>query len=779
MLAAACRALWGLVLLVPLLTTHAFAQADSLLTLSLTNTGDLKVATPPLNQPLLLVTSLPQGLGSNDIGLDRGQLGSKRLVQFEQHNQHWVLRQLNTQYIASSSNAQEQQAAVDAFASAILWRGKIDDGSADLTPLLFEDLQRLTNRLNQTEQGQYRLDPNTSFIPQAGLKTFIDNADVDVQLNLRGNHPGDQVWQVAADPERLALKVRFSFIRLPKQPMTPVPYHPQSGYIAMQFSDYGQPLDRPIERRWLVKHRLEKTQPGTAPSPVKKPIVYYLDNGVPEPMRSALLEGARWWADAFEAAGFIDAYRVELLPEGADPQDMRYNMIQWVHRATRGWSFGDAIVDPRSGEILKGHVTLGSLRVRQDHLIARGLTSGWQEREQAFAQAEQFALNRLKQLSAHEVGHTLGLAHNFAASAIGNGSVMDYPHPQLTLNQERIEISPGYNTGMGDWDKFAIAFGYGDRDQQPQRLRDANQQRLKFISDADARPQGGSHPQAHLWDNGDSPTQELNKLMQIRTLALQTLSPSALLDNEPQSQLNAMLVPIYLLTRYQLEAVSKLIAGQQYHYAIGETSQSAWVSEQQQTEALSALLAQIDPEQLQLPESVQKQLLPPAQGYRPTRENFQSRLGLQQDPLGMAEVLSRHTLALLMHPQRLNRLLEQHWQDDELPGLEQVLEEIQEATLLESLDSDARGAIAMRVNAVVADQWLVSLHHQDTSPEAKALLASMLSETVTSFEKRARRSNRLHAAHYKLLAQRLTDGLTDPKVRVIDHPLKMPPGSPI
>ncbi|MBB1382333.1 DUF5117 domain-containing protein, partial [Shewanella sp. SR41-2] len=363
-----------------------------------------------LNQPFLLLTSLPHGVGSNDIGLDRGQLGQTRMVQFEQHGPYVVLKQLNTYFRASSDNVAERQAVTQAFAESILWRGKLVEGKTALVAindLFINDLHGVSDVLTATKQGLYSLDSSRSMILPQKIKSFERNADIDVNLTFKASKAGKQVEQVTPDGKLLSVRVRYSFIQLPDVGYQPRSYHPMSGYLSDEYADYSTAVDQPLTQRHLLRHRLEKVTPGDAPSKVVKPIVYYLDPGAPEPIRSALLEGARWWESAFTDAGFIDGFKVELLPEGADPQDVRYNMIQWVHRATRGWSYGAAVTDPRTGEIIKGNVTLGSLRARQDHLIARGLTAGWPDRKAAANAAMELSLARIRQLAAHEVGHTL------------------------------------------------------------------------------------------------------------------------------------------------------------------------------------------------------------------------------------------------------------------------------------------------------------------------------------------------------------------------------------
>lgn len=436
----------------PLTTTYAATSTASIIKKSQAATGfinlfyakdsgELYLEANKLNQPFLLLTSLPHGVGSNDIGLDRGQLGQTRMVQFERHGPYLILKQLNTAYRASTDNAAEQRAVKEAFAESVLWRGTLITGKRNLVAindLVINDLHGISDVLEQTEQGSYQLDSNKSLILPEGVKSFERNSDVDVLLTFDSVKAGHYVAQVTPDAKHLSMRLRYSFIALPKTPYQARSYHPMSGYLSDNYLDYGTLVDQDIRQRFLLRHRLEKVTPGSAPSEVIKPITYYLDPGVPEPIRSALLEGARWWEDAFTDAGFINGFNVALLPEDADPQDIRYNVIQWVHRATRGWSYGSVVTDPRTGEIIKGHVTLGSQRVRQDHLIARGLTAGWADRAAADDASMALSLARIRQLSAHEVGHTLGFDHNFAASSNNNASVMDYPHPMLSINGDKI-----------------------------------------------------------------------------------------------------------------------------------------------------------------------------------------------------------------------------------------------------------------------------------------------------------------------------------------------------
>ncbi len=768
--------------------------------------GELYLEVNRLNQPFLLVTSLPEGVGSNDIGLDRGQLGQTRMVQFERQGPYIQLKQLNTQYRANTQDAAEQRAVDEAFADSVLWQGKLLEGKPDMVAigdLMFNDLHGVSSALQQAGQGNYRLDLSRSAIFPAGVKSFERNSDVDVQLTFKSDMAGEQVAQVTPEGTLMSVRMRYSFVALPDAGYQVRAYHPMSGYLSDEYRDYATDFSQPLVQRFILRHRLQKIHPGPAPSKVVKPIVYYLDPGVPEPIRSALLEGARWWESAFTQAGFINGFKVELLPHNADPQDINYNMIQWVHRATRGWSYGAALTDPRTGEIIKGQVTLGSLRVRQDYLIAKGLTAAWRDRVAAEQAANTLALARIRQLAAHEVGHTLGLDHNFAASTNQDASVMDYPHPKIQLKGNDIDISAPYTTGVGPWDDFAIAYGYSDEGDavsqqalQTRLLAEVAKRGLGYIGEADSRQADASHAYASLWDSGDAPIAQLMALDSIRTKAIEGFSSVVLSRGapshepvsiagqtamgEPLGELADAFVPIYLLTRYQIEAVAKFIGGTDYSYqSIGEGRRWSYVAPQLQLSGLDALLNTLDAQSLTVPQDLLDTLVPKAGNYRPTRESFDSGLGVINDPLGMAEVFSRHTVGLLLMPKRLNRVSQAAMADNEQLSVVTLLNKLFAATLYQEEKANLTEGVWMRVNAVVIDELLATYHNGQTSPEVKAAIYERAQFVLKQLKARANRANATLAAHYTWLQQGLTAGLSDVNAKLIAKPLSLPPGSPI
>ncbi|MGH1382319.1 MAG: zinc-dependent metalloprotease [Shewanella xiamenensis] len=752
--------------------------------------GELYLEVSRLNQPFLLVTSLPEGVGSNDIGLDRGQLGQTRMVQFERQGPYIQLKQLNTQYRANTQDTAEKRAVEEAFADSVLWQGKLLEGKPDMvaiSELVLNDLHGISHVLQQTGQGNYHLDLTRSAILPAGVKSFENNSDVDVQLTFRGDVAGEQVAKVTPDGTFMSVRMRYSFVELPDEGYQVRAYHPMSGYLSDEYRDYATDFSEPLVQRFILRHRLQKVSPGPAPSEVVKPITYYLDPGVPEPIRSALLDGARWWETAFIQAGFINGFKVELLPPDADPQDIRYNMIQWVHRATRGWSYGAALTDPRTGEIIKGQVTLGSLRVRQDYLIAKGLTAGWQDRAAAEKAANELALARIRQLAAHEVGHTLGLDHNFAASTNQDASVMDYPHPKLQLKGNDIDISAPYGVGVGPWDNFAIAYGYSDEGDvtaqltlQNQLLAEVARKGLRYIGEADSRQKDASHAYASLWDSGDDPIAQLLELNRIRAKAIEGFSRAALLPGEPLGELVDAFVPIYLLNRYQIEAVAKFIGGTDYHYlSIGEGGRWSYIAPPLQLSGLDALLSTLDAASLTVPQTLLDTLVPKAGNYQPTRESFESGLGVASDPLGMAEVSARHTVSLLLMPKRLNRVSQAAMADNEQLSVETLLNKLFAATLYQEDKLGLVEGVWMRVNAVVIDELLSTYHDPQTAPEVKAALFERAQFVIKQLKAKANRANAKVAAHYNGLEQGLSAGLLDANKKLIPKPLTLPPGSPI
>ena len=752
--------------------------------------GTLWLEIGSLGVEVLYVNALAAGVGSNDIGLDRGQLGGSRIVRFERVGRKILMVQPNYGYRATTSNPDEHRAVEDAFATSVLFgftvAARTDDRFlVDATPFLLRDVHGVSDRL----PGTYRLDGNRSAVYLPRTKSFPRNTEMEATLTFardrRGDGPGfgrGAVGAVTPSADAVTVRQRQSLVALPDDGYTPRPYDPRAGYGAVSFVDYAAPLGEPMTRRYLRRHRLEKRDPSAAVSEVVEPIVYYLDRGTPEPVRSALLDGARWWNQAFEAAGYRDAFRVELMPAGADPLDVRYNVIQWVHRSTRGWSYGSSVTDPRTGEIIKGHVTLGSLRVRQDYLIAEGLLSPYIAGDEEPPELAALALARIRQLSAHEVGHTLGLGHNYYASSQGRISVMDYPHPLVTLGPDaQIDLSDAYDVGIGAWDEVAIAYGYQDYPAEADTtgalqslLDEAWEADLRYLTNQDT----AAHPRVHIWANGTDPARELERMLQVRRVALDRFGESAIPAGRPLATLEEALVPLYLHHRYQIDAAAAALGGVDYVYAVrgdGRVPVTPVPGDQQRA-ALAALLRTVDPAELTLPESVLQQIPPRPPGHGPHRELFPRRTGPVFDALTPAIVAADLTVSQILTPTRAARLVEQALLDETLPDLAEVLEALIDGVFDAPRDTAYERAVRRAVQRVVVER-LMGLADRAPMAEVRAHAMESLRRIRTLDSRRSAETtyNRLLRRDIERFLERPGSPVTGP---ALPAPAA-PPGSPI
>lgn len=746
------------------------------------------------NTEFLYVNSLPAGIGSNDIGLDRGQLGNDRIVKFERRGPKILMTQPNYQFRAITSNVDERNAVEQAFAQSVLWGFTVtaeekDKVLVDATDFYFQDAHDVIGRLRGQQQGNYSLDKSRSAFYLPRTKNFPQNTEVEVTLTFTGQATGGYIRSVTPTPNVVTVRQHHSFVQLPDDQYKPRKFDPRAGYFGTSFYDYATPIHEPIEKRFINRHRLEKKNPNAAMSEPVEPIIYYLDRGTPEPIRSALMDGARWWNQAFEAAGFINAFRVEIMPEDADPMDVRYNLIQWVHRSTRGWSYGASVSDPRTGEIIKGHVSLGSLRVRQDFLIAEGLLAPYEDGKTIPPHMLEMALARLRQLSAHEVGHTIGLAHSYASSTENLASVMDYPHPIASIKDGKIDLSQSYDDKIGAWDKVAIMYGYShfpegtNEDAALEKiLQDGSKQGLTFLSDQDARPTGGAHPFAHLWDNGKDATDELNRVMQVRTLALKNFGEKNIREGTPMALLEEALVPIYFFHRYQAEATSKSIGGLNYRYALRGDGQpvTEMISSAQQQKALDALLNTVSPQALALPADLIKNIPPHPIGYQRTREVMRTRTDLTFDPLAYAESASDMVFGLIFHPARATRLVQHNALNNQQPSLESVIDKIVNSSFKGANKSGYEGLLQMTVNHSVLNNLIKLNRNQSASAQARAI-ASLKIDQLKAWlaEKTKTTSNESWKAHYTYALNLIQAFRDNPEKYEAENLLSPPPGQPI
>lgn len=790
--------------------------------------GKLWLEISRLETEFLYTHALRTGLGSNDVGLDRGQLGRERIVKFIRFGPKVFLMEPNLDYRATTDNPDERRAVEESFARSVLWSGKIEAESGDtvlvdLSSMLLRDAHNVTGSLERSEQGQFSLDTERSAVDIRRCKAFPGNTELEALLTFTSEKPGPEVRSTTPTAEAISLWQRHSFIELPDDKYTTREFDPRAGAFAISYADYAAPLDKPLMRRLIVRHRLQKKHPSSATSEPIEPIVYYVDRGAPEPVRSALIEGASWWAKAFEAAGFANAFHVKVMPEGADALDVRYNVIQWVHRSTRGWSYGGSVIDPRTGEIIKGHVSLGSLRVRQDRLLFEGLrpwfSAGGAGRAgsatkasealtslkyrcdvgaspgpeifaslDANSDAVELALARIRQLAAHEVGHTLGLAHNFAASTYGRASVMDYPAPLAKIvGDSALDFSDAYAVGAGEWDVWAIRHAYTEYESDiaaasglSALIDEALERKLLFITDADARSAGAAHPLASLWDNGADPVDALTHEMRVREIALANFGARSIAKGTPLSELEKTLVPLYLHHRFQIQATAKSIGGMYYSYQLRGDKQAPpkTVPAEDQRRALEALLATLDPEALGLDENILAILPPPAFGYGGTRETFPGNTDVVFDPVAIAEIASRMTVQSLLNPQRAARLMQQNSRDNNALSFVELIDGLNEQVWDVKVDNELARAVARGVQRVLVDELIYLAGN--ASSDVRAVTTAGLKKLSRRLKRGMRGANEITSAHRALMASDIDRFLDRPHKTAADPgKLSAPPGSPI
>lgn len=744
-----------------------------------------------LDVEFLYQVSMASGLGSNPIGIDRGQLRGTYVLSPKRIGPRILLMQPNYRYRASSDNELERLAVEDSFAPSVLWGFDIvaETGAralVDATDFFLRDARNVTGAISGRDQGNFSLDKSRSAFYLNNTKAYPENVEVESMLTFTSSNPGRLVNSVAATGGSITLRQHHSLVKLPDDDFAVRYADPRIGTNGPTIQDYSTAIDEDLQVRLVARHRLEKKDPNAAMSEPVKPIIYYVDSGTPEPIKSALIEGASWWNDAYEAAGFINAFQVKELPAGADAQDVRYNMIHWTHRRTRGYSYGGSVMDPRTGEIIKGNVNLGSLRLRQDYLHGQGLVAGFEYLSSVSdgnSASVDMALDRVRQLSAHEVGHTLGFPHNYLASSYGRESVMDYPAPLIEITDDgEIDLSNAYLQRIGEYDKLSVRYAYeqfppgaNEEAELKSIVQESIDRGLLFMAHNNNNFVGAGHQFASVWDNGDNLVDQLKHEFEVRRIGMENFSPDLIREGEPYSNLEYVLLPLYMHHRFQLNSAAQSIGGANYRNAVRGDGQTPFtiIDGDEQRDALNTVLFTLSVDFLKLPENV-LDLLPPA-AYRHTQgESFPGRAGLLFDALGAAEASANLSVQQLMHPARMARLVTYGSMGD-YPDLEEVVDSLIEQTWGAETPEDEYGQRVLNVvQRVAVDEMITQASNTESSGEVRSVLASRLNELANQLDDQRNPSAHQEgvAADIRRWQQRAENALPEPA-------LQMPAGDPI
>lgn len=755
------------------------------------STGKLYWEIDKLDTEFIYQISMGSGLGSNPVGIDRGQLRGTYVFTTKRVGPKVLLMEPNYQYRASSNNALERQSVVDSFAPSVHWGFEVVASTGvsvlvDATDFFLRDARNVTGAISSQDQGNFTLDKSRSAIYLENTKAFPENVEVESMLTFTSNNPGRLVNSVAATGSAITLRQHHSIVKMPDDNFKVRLSDPRIGTNGPTIQDYSTDIDEDLTVRLVGKHRLEKKNPNAARSEAIEPIIYYVDSGTPEPIKSALIEGASWWNQAYEAAGFINAFQVMELPAGADAQDVRYNMIHWTHRSTRGYSYGGSVMDPRTGEIIKGNVNLGSLRLRQDYLHGQGLIPAFDYLESVAGDnsaSVNMALDRVRQLSAHEVGHTLGYPHNYLSSSYDRESVMDYPAPLVEIDDNgEIDLSNAYVQRIGEYDKLAVRYSYeqfppgaNEAEELAKIVQESIDRGLLFMAHNNNNFVGAGHQFAGVWDNGANLVDHLKHEIEVRRIGLESFGPAVIRDGEPHSSLETVLLPLYMHHRFQLNSAAQSIGGANYLYTVRGDGQIPFtiIDGEEQRDALETVLSTLSVDFLTLPQDILDLIPPPAYRFNPA-EPFPGRTGLLFDSLGAVEGSASLSAQQILNPARMARLVAYGSMGD-YPDLEEVIDRLVDVTWgADTPADDYQNEVLHVVQRVTVDEMMTQASNEESSGAVKAVLADRLDKLASRLERQRNRS-----AHQSTVAADIRRWQQNPADAMPSAALELPPGDPI
>ena len=779
--------------------TAGFERRDGFVPLYLdSKQGRLYAELPRGTNRALFWVSLATGLGSNPVGLDRGASGADQVVRFDRDGDRVLMVFENTAFRSSLDNPAHQRSVDEAFPGSTIAALPVlaEEGSrtlVDMTEIAYRDWNDVAGTLARLNQGSYSVTRGQSFIDRAHTRSHATNSEIDVALTFTtSGRPGGIVGRMVPDGHAFTLRQHISILPLPAAGFTPRELDPRVGFNGISFKDYGQPIQKALEQRWISRHRLERSDPGNPRSPIRNPIRYWIDAGIPEPMRQATLDGVRFWSEAFDRAGLTGGFVAELLPDGEDPLDARYNVVQWVNRNERGWSIGGSLGDPRTGEIMKGMARMDSHRARTDYNLYAALMGA-----DAAAADTAFVLARVRQVSAHEVGHTLGMSHNYIASTYERASVMDYPAPRVRLTSSGdIDVSQAYGRGPGEYDVWAIRWAYGiypaatERDSLAAIVAEGLRKGYLYLSDGDARPDNASDPRTNLWDDAATPVEFLQHQGGVRRVALSRFGLRNIRVGEPVATLQERLAPLYFWHRFALNGVTKTIGGMTYQNAVRGDGQIATrpIGGQQQRAALTALLAELQPAALAIPDTVLALLGPRPSGYNgpvnnsnsPVGELFRGRTDPAFDEISAARTLAQMIVDGILQRERAARLVTFASRAPNMLTLGETIDSL----VARTWEAPDRGAspkmIALRrvTQRAVADRLLLLAADADALPEIRAVAEYEIARLRGVAQRHAAGGDTMNRAHWSLIAGDFMRWIDRRELPKPSPALVAPPGDP-